>query len=490
MSGAAASALLHSAQLERCVLDCCISNPARIPEIRSLITPHAFYTTSHRAVYTACLELADAGVTPDLVTVTARLDQTSQPDNGLTWHAIVADLVGAAPLYLNATTYALDVADLHRRRRLAQAARQLADDADNPDHLDRLRRLLAEPPAQTQAAPFALEVDVFIADRSPLPAALIGNDEDVLLPTAGLMLEFAKGGRGKTTLTIELAFHAASAIEWLGFPIQRPLRVLFIENEGPRESFRAKLERKRRTWPHQLRGALFIQSMAWGALSLAQPTHLDQLRRFIEAERIDLVIGDPLDSLGLAGVGSPENTRDFMGLLARVGLFTDVAFVLLAHPRKELTSDELDEIAGAWGGRPDTMLRLARQPANRARLSFPKFRWSRRSEHPALILSFDAQTDTFAVVAREHENVIERDLVAELRSVLERSPWRTVAELAARNEEGGIGVRKNIVKQLLEDPAGPFTSSPGKLVGRHPSATCWNITSEGGPGLGTTGTTS
>ena len=38
----------------------------------------------------------------------------------------------------------------------------------------------------------------------------------------------------------------------------------------------------------------------------------------IEQERIDLVIGDPLDSLGIEGVGSPADTRAFVTSIAPV----------------------------------------------------------------------------------------------------------------------------------------------------------------------------
>jgi hypothetical protein len=69
------------------------------------------------------------------------------------------------------------------------------------------------------------------------------------------MLLFARGGMGKTTAAVELALHLASGVDWLGFEVARPLRVLFIENEGPREPFRAKLELKRELWEHKLEGA-------------------------------------------------------------------------------------------------------------------------------------------------------------------------------------------------------------------------------------------
>jgi len=193
------------------------------------------------------------------------------------------------------------------------------------------------------------------------------------------------------------------------------------------------------------------------------------MRDHIVDHAIDLVIGDPLDSLGLDGVGSPEDTREFMRRLAEVGLFRDVAWWLLAHARKEGAQDELDEISGAWGGRPDTMLMLDKKDGNRARLSFPKVRWSRRGSRPAYILEFEPDTESFSVAHEEAAE--ERDYLAELLAFFDENSWKTVKEIAT-------GIRANVdkVRRLLEAHPDTFVSLTGeeaKQVGRHPSATVY-----------------
>lgn len=469
--------VIVDAAVERAVLDCMLSSPEQLPAIRARLRPGSFYYDQHRAIYAAGCALYDGGAPIDPITVTAALDRRGPSRHGESWAVTVGGLIGEAPVWQNAATYADRLAELDRHRRIAQLAGALAADPTNTEVATRVADLLATPLTPVDsAAPFALDLDAFLADRALLPQALVGDADDVLLPAAGLLIEFAKGGRGKTTLTVDFAFHAASGVDWLGFTIERPLRILFVENEGPRESFRAKLEAKRHAWPHPIPGALFVHSFAWGSLSFANPEHVARLRRFVEAHAIDVVIGDPLDSLGLAGVGSPEDTRAFLGLLAQVGLFRDVAFVLLHHPRKEVTSDELDEAAGAWGGRPDTMLRLARQPGNRARLSFPKFRWSRHSQHPALILSFEPETASFALVAREDEAApIDRDVTAELVALMSDAQWRTVTSISASKERGGIGARRELVTTTLTTRADLFAQAPGAMVGGAGGRVYWRL---------------
>jgi hypothetical protein len=334
-----------------------------------------------------------------------------------------------------------------------------------------------------EAAPveaFALPIDEFIAAKSEAPAALIGTDDDVLLPAHGLLLLAGRGGRGKTTLAVDAAFHLAAGREWLGFPVPRPLHVLIIENEGPRELFRRKLEAKQATWPHKTAGAIYVHTLDWGAFSLGELEQHNALRCFIDAAGIDLVIGDPLDSLGIEGVGSPEDTRRFLELLKRAGLLSTCAWWLLHHPRKERTSDELDEIAGAWGGRPDTALMLDLLEDDRARLGFLKVRWGSSGKRPAYILGFDRDTEGFTVLATEKE-LAERDLLTEIVGLLDGGKALTLKEIAAPKDKGGIGCDETTARALVKDHAEVFvmlTGDEAKARDRRASAQLWALAAE------------
>ena len=133
---------------------------------------------------------------------------------------------------------------------------------------------------------------------------------------------------------------------------------------------------------------------------------------------------------------------------------------MLAHARKESASGELDEISGAWGGRPDSMLMLDKRDGDRARLSFPKIRWSRRGSRLAYILAFDPDAETFAVAHEEADE--ERDLVAEIEQLLGDDRWRTAKEIAAKEAtDPGIGANVDHVKGTLEQSPDRFESRTG-----------------------------
>lgn len=323
--------------------------------------------------------------------------------------------------------------------------------------------------------PFALELDEFVASKTDAPPALIGVDDDILLPAHGLGLLVAKGGKGKTTLVLDQVFYLASGKPWLGFEVARPLNILMIENEGPREPFRRKIELKRQAWPHEITGGIYIYDQDWGQARINESAFVERLNDFTAEHKIDLIVADPLDTLGMEGVGSPEDTRNFIARLQSAGLFSRVAWEIPHHSRKESVRDAVDEASGAWAGKPDTLLVLEKQPGNRARLSFPKVRWSRRGERGAYILEFDPGAETFTLL--DEETTEERDLVVEIEELLAVRPHLTAKEIAAGDE--GIGANVDKVRNELRNHPDRFTSRTGaeaKAVERHPSATVWEVT--------------
>ena len=149
--------------------------------------------------------------------------------------------------------------------------------------------------------------------------------------------------------------------------------------------------------------------------------------------------------------------------------------MLLHHPRKEGAHDELDEISGAWGGKPDTVLRLDRLEDNRARLSFPKVRWSRRGTRRALHPRLRPGHGGFTFAHEEDE---ERDYLAEIDQLLADGKWRTAREIAAPKKDDGIGANDETVKTVLEQHPSRFVSRNGAEVDRSAQATVWQALTE------------
>jgi hypothetical protein len=288
--------------------------------------------------------------------------------------------------------------------------------------------------------PLAQNLGDFLAVEDEEVPAVLGTPTDAVIPEGGLAFLCGLPGVGKSTLTIDLAFHLASGVEWLGVPIQHPRSVLFIENEGPQRKFREKLRKKAEKWPHKLEGNIHVQTWRWGHYTFRDEQVLAHTREWLENHPVDLIVGDPLDSLGTAGVGSPDETRDFLPLLVHLGMTKDVAFLFLHHPRKEQSIHDVTQLSGAWGQRLDTLLMLRPgEHRDEVRLNFSKLRWA--EERDPLILGKVRELQAFEVLGAETQ--VDQDSLEGLTRAVE----------AAVRAAGGQGIDRSTL--ALKCDVGP-----------------------------------
>jgi hypothetical protein len=325
--------------------------------------------------------------------------------------------------------------------------------------------------------PFSLPVREFTELEREQREPLLANDEGrASVGRNSLTLVGALGGHGKTTFAIDLFLHMAAGVDYPPFTVPQPVSVLLIENEGPEELFAEKLKARLASFPHELKARLDVCVVDWGGFSLADNVLRGRLTREIAEKGYDLVFGDPLDSLGIDGVGSPEDTRKFLALMKETGLNKTVAWWLNTHPRKEETKEALNEIAGAWGGKPDTVFLLRMLADDRTQIRQPKLRWAKRGKGPTLLMAFDPDTEAFTFIGEESEE--ERDYVADISALLADGQWRVKTEIAAPSGKGGIGANVDTVKKVLEEHPDAFESRTGAeavAVGRSARATVWQL---------------
>src|SRR5207248_6215569 len=99
-------------------------------------------------------------------------------------------------------------------------------------------------------------------------------------PEGGDVMIYGDGGAGKTTLSIDLAFHLAAGDDWCGIAVPHKVRVGIVENEGPRALFRQKLRRKRESWAGSPLGdRLHVLDHPWSRFTFADETHREWLAR-------------------------------------------------------------------------------------------------------------------------------------------------------------------------------------------------------------------
>jgi hypothetical protein len=335
---------------------------------------------------------------------------------------------------------------------------------DEASVMDEYRVLAEQALADSAEALVVRTLEEFAEEDEPAAAAVLGTDEAALIAEGGDVMVYGDGGAGKTTLAIDLGFHLATGRDWIGIPVPRAVRVLLIENEGPRPQLRRKLARKRAAWNGELGDCLRVYEQPWGRFSLADEPWREKIAQEIAASQIDVLIAGPVSRIGMEEAGTLQQVREFTELVADVRrrCGRPLTVILVHHENKA------HAVSGAWEGSGDTLLHVRAAGNGRTTVFVQKARWS--SEH--------SQT-TMQLAWSDGEGFRpegERDLLAELVQLLSDGKARTVSEIATGN--GGIGANKDAVKELLAHHPESFQTCTGdaaKALGRSATAVLWKV---------------
>ena len=216
-------------------------------------------------------------------------------------------------------------------------------------------------------------IEVFASIREKSATPLLGTEDDTLLAAGGTLMAFGEGGAGKTTAELDLAFHMAAGIPWLGQPVPARVRGLILEAEGPRGKLRTKLAAKLAAWQGpSVDGWLHVIERPWATLSLADAEHRAGIAAAIADTRAEVLYAGPVAALGLEGGGTPAEVRQFVAHLEHIRALVgrDVAYMLIAHTNK------LGGVSGAWEGATDTLAHFMATGNGTTRLNWKKCRWS------------------------------------------------------------------------------------------------------------------
>ena len=224
---------------------------------------------------------------------------------------------------------------------------------------------------EPQGPPIVFEpLRAFLERALPPAESLVGvaRGGTNLLPRFGWVMPWGREGSGKTSVVVDLLFHAAAGLEWLGWPVARPLRLVVIVNEGVPGGFQDKLAAKVEAWDGDVElvlDNLAVYASPWGEFTFRSERMLNHARAFALDFAADYVALDPLHTLGTTGAGAPEDTETFKHVLRTFGVWDDLG-VLTAHH-----SNKAGMVSGDWARHPDTVLRLekeAKTPATKLTL--------------------------------------------------------------------------------------------------------------------------
>ncbi len=476
-------------EAEESVLGACLLSGHAVDKAGEFLEPSHFYRETHGAIFGALLSLRRREEPTEPLAVAAELERLGTLAS-VGGRGRLAELVGNVTAASNVGHYAALVLESARSRMLYRAASALQRASLNggvtfhPELLDDMQHAMEEArqlPGEPgiPAGPLFLSAHDFASRQFAPPEPLLGSEAVPILAVGSFNLLAGRPGAGKTTLLLDMACHLAAGVPWPPrdsdkapppWDVPRALRIALIENEGPQESFRGKLEQKLKTFPHSIReagGCLMIQAAHWGTFSFADRNVVARTVEALDEHEIDLVMGDPLASLGLEGVGSPKETLDFVNLLKPLGLGANRAFLFLHHFRERIEKgeDEMRRISGAWGGHLDTLLSLAATHSeDQLRLAYPKIRWARtRTPHPVILVKI-YNTVGFEAIAEEGdaallEPKVYQALVEGRATARGLNGWQKIDDIRELVEG-----RRTDVKKALEGAPHLFTSVTGEAA--------------------------
>jgi AAA domain len=322
-------------------------------------------------------------------------------------------------------------------------------------------------------------LEAFAGVDEPGAEAVLGTDDAPLIPKGGDVLIYGDGGVGKTTLVVDLAFHLAAGDDWLAIGVPHALRVLIVENEGPRPLFRKKLARKLNAWHGSpLEGRVHVFEHPWGGFTFADDDWQQRIAAVIREHEIDVLVVGPVTSAGMDEAGTIAQVRSFIDdNVAEVRRLSGraIAIVLVHHENKG------GKVSGAWEGVGDTLLHVMAQGHGKLRLYVQKARWS-SEQHATMLHLVWADGDGFRL-ADEPPSRPERvwDDIAEY--VLEHGgcSWNELDDNVGGNatykrrrrdamlEEGVLinaGTIKSFVLWHRDDPAHPILDEGASDEGR------------------------
>lgn len=236
------------------------------------------------------------------------------------------------------------------------------------------------PAKQAERSPAPIEpfhvatIQNFAAVDEPGAEAFLGDADNALLPQGGKSMFYGLAGAGKTTLALDLALHLAAGDAWLGIPgPTRPLRVLLIENEGPRPRFRRKCQRKLEAWTGSALGdRITVLDAPWARFSFSPEADRQRLADFVREEGVDVVIAGPITSSGMNETGTLQEVRDFAALVDETRQLAGghMSTILIHHENRA------GQVSGAWEPAVDTLFHVQGQGHERTRLYVEKARWA------------------------------------------------------------------------------------------------------------------
>ena len=217
----------HSVEAEEAVLGSLLIDPESIFRVSPFLHPDDFYIVKHRWVYEACLRLHERREPIDFLTVTEELEKRGQLAE-IGGPAFVSYLINVVPTAIHAEGYGRIVEHTAVRRKLLQAASDIAqyaydEAADVDDTIDKSEQALFTVSQRRQSRDLLPISEVLRSYYERIEYLYEHRGEPLGIPTgfidldrllgglqrSDLIIVASRPGVGKTSLMLSMALSAA-----------------------------------------------------------------------------------------------------------------------------------------------------------------------------------------------------------------------------------------------------------------------------------------
>lgn len=415
-----------------------------IPRVARTIRPEHFYRDSERALYSALVELAAAGIDADPVVLADHLRRNGTLDKagGI---PRVAELAALAPATGNVEHHAKIVRDRADARRDLDTALELRSAvlnggiATHPDLVEKLRSLVEPRPEDVDEIP-VLDLELLLAGDPPeIPWLWEG-----WLSKGDLAMLAADPGTGKSMLLLAVAVAMRAGGEVLGSNVVKG-RAGIIDLENPVTEVHARLSKM---------GLRFDDAdrLAYASnvdIDLTRADSYSRLEKMIATHELDLLV---VDSLRAAAPGADENDSGEMAMiltpLRRLTANTGCTVALIHHAKKrqsDAATDAMSMLRGssAIGGALDQLLFARKKAGEKHAFTLEVGKGRRGGEHESILVRMVDSTWNDGLPKLEMVN--EGEIVSTVSGTVETMLDRIVETL---RDEGSYLTRAIIALRL------------------------------------------
>lgn len=276
-----------------------------------------------------------------------------------------------------------------------------------------------------------------------------------LIPVSGAGLLYSPPKVGKSALAVQLA-HAVSggAKEFMGFPIGKHGRVLYLQLDTPRSTWTLRWEAlKRHGLEFEVKNLCMAdrESLDFYPFDILQPAHMKYLYSVIQPLKPVLVIVDTLRKLHTGDENSSTIMSNVMSNL--VGACHPAAVLAISHDKKPSVDQEKDIMtdhrgSGSVVGEMDAILRLTKTRLYYAGRSI--------EEGSIKLVRQDCdETLLWAPDPDEHKDAVQ-SVMENTGLVSMRAKARALAPIIGKSEEAAMSIiRRSSFKPALQMPVGP-----------------------------------